>query len=139
MNDPLWKVEIRDMYTDKSKSTCLAFIDVPSYDEAMQIKDNLDIEWTFNGKIDAKRYESTIYPSTAGAPEMWFYWKPKLGEKTPIVSRKDHTLEECLRYRNPMTGGQSMAGIPNHGYFTIQPRLMKGYEQGSHREQDDLG
>ena len=40
----LWKVEVRDMYTDKSKSTCLAFIDIPNYDEAMQIRDNVDVQ-----------------------------------------------------------------------------------------------
>ena len=135
----LWKVEVRDMYTDKSKSTCLAFIDIPNYDEAMQIRDNVDIEWTYNGKIDAKRYESCIYPSTPGAPEMWFYFKPKLGEKTPIISRSDYTLDECLQYRNPMTRGMSMASKPNHGYYTIKPRLMKGASpRQSHKGQDGL-
>lgn len=138
MKSPMWKVEIRDMYTDKSKSTCLAVIDIPSYDEAMQIRDNLDIEWTFNGKIDAKRFESCIYPSTEGAPEMWFYWKPKLGEKTPMISRKEFSLDEVLSYRNPMTGGSAKAGKPNHGYYVIQPRLMKAYPAGSHREQNEL-
>ena len=65
----LWKVEVRDMKTDKTKSTCLAFIDIPDYNEAMLIRDNLDVEWTYNGKIDAIRYETCIYPSTKGAPE----------------------------------------------------------------------
>lgn len=133
----LWKVEVRDLYTDKSKSTCLAFIDVPSYKEAMDIRENLQVEWDFNGKIDAKRYETTIYPSTPNAPEMWFYMKPKLGEKTPLISRKSNSLEECLAYRNPMTRGQAMAGRPNHGFFVLKPRLMKGIVK-SHKESDGL-
>ncbi len=133
----LWKVEVRDLQTDKSKSTCLAFVDVPSYREAMAIKENLQVEWDFNGKIDAKRYETTIYPSIEEAPEMWFYMKPKLGEKTPIISRKVNTLEQCLAYRNPMTAGQAMAGKPNHGYFVLKPRLMKGIVR-SGKESDGL-
>ena len=133
----LWKVEVRDLLTDKSKSTCLAFVDVPSYREAMAIRENLQVEWDFNGKIDAKRYETTIYPTLPEAPEMWFYMKPKLGEKTPIISRNANTLEECLSYRNPMTAGQAMAGKPNHGYFVLKPRLMKGIVR-SHKETDGL-
>ena len=85
----LWKVEVRDLNTDKTKSTCLAFIDIPSYVEAYEIRENLMVEWDFNGKIDAKRYDTTIYPQSAlGCPEMWFYTKMKLGEKTPILSRQ---------------------------------------------------
>jgi hypothetical protein len=137
MADQVWKVEVRDAQSDKTKSTCLAFIDVPSYREAMQIRENLQVEWDFNGKIDAKRYDTLINPSLDNAPEMWFYMKPKLGEKTPIISRKDNTLEQCLSYRNPMTKGQAVAGRPNHGFFVLKPRLMKGIVR-SHKETDGL-
>lgn len=134
----LWKVEIRDLYTDKSKSTCIACIDIPNYDEAMQIRDNFMCEWDFNGKIDAKRYETVINPSLPGAPEMWFYFKPKLGEKTPIISRNDFTLEQVLSYRNPMTGGMAHSGKPNHGYYVLKPRLMSAMTTKSYQEQDSL-
>ena len=138
MKKPLWKVEVRDMYTDKTKSTCLAFIDIPSYVEAYEIRENCQVEWDYNGKIDAKRYETIIYPQAAeDAPEMWFYCKMMLGEKTPMLSRKDNTLEQCLAYRNPMTRGQAMAGRPNHGFYVHKPRLMKGIIS-SHKETDGL-